>query len=350
MYTAQPKKLNILCILDVLNKHSDASHRLSQKDIIGYLKSDYDITIDRKAVKRNLMDLIEFDCDIEYSEKTRTNNGREEEIIAYDWYIRHTFDDSELRLLIDSILFSKHIPYSQCKDLIEKLTNLSNEYFRSHVKHIQNLPEGLPRNPELLYTIEILDEAISEKKQVSFNYTGYGTDKKKHLNHYSDGNPIIYTINPYQMVGTSGRYYLICNMDKYDNLANYRVDRISNIQLLDTRAKPIKKVKGAEYGLDLPKHMAEHIYMFSGESVRVTFRAKRNIVSDVIDWFGMDFEIKERKDERVEITVKVNETAMHLWALQYAPYEVEIITPKSLRKQVIDSLKESLGRYTGDGD
>lgn len=38
--------------------------------------------------------------------------------------------------------------------------------------------------------------------------------------------------------------------------------------------KPMKKVKGLENGLNLPKHMAEHIYMFTGESAAVTFRAK----------------------------------------------------------------------------
>jgi predicted DNA-binding transcriptional regulator YafY len=347
MYALQPKKLNIMCILDVLNKYSDADHRLSQKEIIDILKRDYDISIDRKAVKRNLMDLIDFGCDIEYSEKTRKTKSGEEEILAYDWYISHTFADSELRLLIDSLLFSKHIPYSQCKALIEKLKGLSSNHFSSHVKHIQNLPERLPRNPELLYTIEILDEAISSKKQVSFQYTGYGIDKKKHVNLDTNGNPKKYIINPYQMVGTNGRYYLICNTDKYDDIGNYRIDRISKIELLDTPAKSIKKVKGAENGLDLPKHMAEHIYMFSGESVRVTFRAEKSIINDVIDWFGMDFTVKERKDGKVDITVKVNETAMKCWALQYVPFGVEVITPKSLRNKVIDFLKGSLGNYTG---
>ncbi|MDR0854013.1 MAG: WYL domain-containing protein [Clostridiales Family XIII bacterium] len=345
MYTAQPKKLNILCILEVLNKYSDADHRLSQKDIIDILKREYDISVDRKAVKRNLMDLIEFGCEIEYSEKSRKSKTGEEELIAYDWYISHTFAESELRLLIDSLLFSKHIPYSQCKALIEKLKGLSSNYFSSHVKHIQNLPEGLPRNPELLYTIEILDEAISKKKQVSFNYTTYGTDKKKHKKAYSDGNIIDYVINPYQMVATNGRYYLICNTDKYDDLGNYRVDRINNIKLLDATAKSIKKVKGTENGFDLPKHMAEHVYMFSGDSIRVTFRAGKTIVDDVIDWFGTDFVIKERKDDKIDVTVKVNEMAMFCWALQYVPFGVEIITPKSLRDKVTNSLSEALEKY-----
>ena len=112
------------------------------------------------------MNLIEFGYEIEYSEALRmVKNSKgelEESYILSDFYLVRDFTDAELRLLIDSLLFSKHIPYSQCKELIEKIEGLSNRYFHSKVKHIRNLPENLPQNKELFYTIEILDEAISK--------------------------------------------------------------------------------------------------------------------------------------------------------------------------------------------
>ena len=40
MYTKQPKKLLILNILDILQKYSDADHRLSQKDIGDILEKE----------------------------------------------------------------------------------------------------------------------------------------------------------------------------------------------------------------------------------------------------------------------------------------------------------------------
>ena len=67
MYTAQPKKMLIMNILDILKKYTDENHRLSQKEIADILKSEYDMTVDRKAVKRNLMNLIDFGYEIEYS-------------------------------------------------------------------------------------------------------------------------------------------------------------------------------------------------------------------------------------------------------------------------------------------
>ena len=129
MYTKQPKKLLIMNILDILRRYSDADHRLSQKDIVGILKKEYDMDADRKAIKRNLMNLIDFGYNLEFSESVRRNKNGEEETIYTDWYLVRDFSDAELRLLIDSILFSKHIPYNQCKRLIEKIEGLSNRYF-----------------------------------------------------------------------------------------------------------------------------------------------------------------------------------------------------------------------------
>ena len=184
MDSMQPKKLLIINILDILKKYTDEDHRLSQKEIAEILETEYEMKADRKAIKRNLMNLIEFGYEIEYNEALRmVKNSKgelEESYILSDFYLVRDFTDAELRLLIDSLLFSKHIPYSQCKELIEKIEGLSNKYFRNKVKHIRNLPENMPQNKELFLTIEILDEAISKGKQVAFRYNDMGTDKKQH--------------------------------------------------------------------------------------------------------------------------------------------------------------------------
>ena len=126
MYAKQPKKLTIMNILDILKKYTDEDHRLSQKEIQDILAREYDMKIDRKAVKRNLMNLIEFGYEINYSESVRVfrdKNGEEQEnVILSDFYLEREFTDSELRLLIDSVLFSNHIPYMQDMELVKKLS------------------------------------------------------------------------------------------------------------------------------------------------------------------------------------------------------------------------------------
>jgi predicted DNA-binding transcriptional regulator YafY len=347
MYTIPPKKLLIINILDILKRYTDENHRLSQKEIIEILETEYSMRVDRKAVKRNLMTLIEFGYNIEFSESIRTGRNGEEETIYSDWYLAREFGDAELRLLIDSLLFSKHIPYSQCKELIGKLEGLSNVYFKSKVRHIRTLPESQPVNKQLFLTIEVLDEAISKGRQVAFTYNEYDIDKKLYPRRNEAGEQREYIVNPYQMVATNGRYYLVCNYDKYDNASNYRLDRITDIKLLDTKVKDKKKVKGLEHGLDLPKHMAEHIYMFSGESARVKFRAKRHIVGEILDWFGAGVTFSDATEEDVTVSVKVNERAFFYWALQYGPY-VEVLEPEGLREQVKGAIMEMNGKYGGE--
>lgn len=347
MSNLKRKKLSF-AILEILRKYTDADHRLSQKDIIDILKTEYDMDADRKSVKRNITSLMEMGYEINFSEALRMfpnkNGVLEESYILSDFYLEREFTDSELRLLIDSLLFSKHIPYSQCKDLVDKLRGLSNQYFKSRVRFISTLPETAPKNKELFYTIEVLDEAIAKGKQVVFTYNSYGTDKKLYPRRDEE-----YIVNPYQMAATNGRYYLIGNYDKYNDLSNYRLDRITGIRMLDTPVKPVRQVEGMKNGLYLPTHMAEHIYMFSGESVPVTFRMKKSILNDVIDWFGTDIAFSGETDEEVTARVTVNWHAMRHWALQYCRH-VRILSPENLANQVQLDLVEALGRYKNNED
>lgn len=342
MKNPRQKKLSF-AILEILRQHTDSEHTLNQNDIVELLERDYDIKADRKSVKRNLTSLWEMGFSIDFQETRRMYPNKdgvmEESFIQHDFYIDREFTDAELRLLIDSLLFSKHIPYSQCKELVEKLEGLSNRYFKSRVRHISTLPETKPNNAQLFYTIEILDEAIANGKQVAFIYNEYGTDKKLHPRRERE-----YIVNPYQMAATNGRYYLLGNYDKYDNLANYRLDRITDIRLLDTPVKPKEQVKGAGKSFSLPKHMAEHLYMFSGESIPVTFRMKKIILNDVIDWFGTDIAFYDKTEDEVTARVTVNWHAMRHWALQYCRH-VTVLSPPDLAEHVQQDLTDALERY-----
>ena len=334
MYTKQPKKLMIINILDILRRYTDKDHRLSQKEISEILEQEYHMKADRKAVKRNLMNLIDFGYEIEYRETIRMvpnahTRKLEESCILSDFYLCREFDDSELRLLIDSLLFSRHIPYSQCKTLVEKLEKLSSIYFHSRVKHIATLPKDKTDNKQIFLNIELLDEAINHNRKVVFKYTEYGTDKKIHYRKRPDGSEREYVVTPYQMAAKEGKYYLICNYDKYDDISNYRLDRIRELKILDESAKPFETLRGAKgQRLNLTEYMKEHIYMFSSESVLVKFRITKSMISDVIETFGKDITFSDENIHSVTVTAHTNEMAMEHFAKVYAP-DVVILEPQN---------------------
>ena len=349
MYAKQPKKLIIMNILDILKRYTDENHRLSQKEIQNILANEYDMKVDRKAIKRNLINLIEFGYDINYSESVRIfkdKDGEElENVILTDFYLEREFTDSELRLLIDGVLFSNHIPYKQDMELVKKLSALSNHYFKSRVKHIARMPEDKTDNKHLFYNIELLDEAIDKERKVRFHYLEYRSDKKLHKRCGKDGKVREYIINPYQLVAKEGKYYLICNYDKYDDISNYRVDRITDLEILDENIKPFDRLKGSDgRKLDLEEYMDKHVYMFSGENVRAVFRADKSLISDIIDMFGKEVRFSEESDDAITVTVNVNELAMEQFAKAFTPW-IEIIKPVELRKKMIENLSTGLDKY-----
>ena len=334
----------LIDILKILEEHSDENNKLSQQEILEYMQRKHP-KIDRKAIKRNLDKLIDLNYyDINYTESTRIDKDGEEITVYSDWYINKEFTDAELHLLIDGLLFSKYIPYSQCKEIVGKLKKQSSKSFRQKL----NMPENEPENKELLLTIEVLNEAIREKRRVSFQFTAYGSDKKPHIVQNDDGAPRVYRVSPYEIVITNARYYLICAHSKGE-LFNYRLDYIRNIEMAKNQAaRPLRDVKGYESGLDLANYMKEHIYMYGGESCRVSFRAdrraNRNIIGHIIDWFGKDVVFTNVTEDSVDAAVTVNQEAMLYWALQYGT-SVEILSPEALREKVREAARGILEKH-----
>ena len=343
----------LLTILAILKHETDRNHTMTQQDILARLQTwdpENPIVCDRRTVKRSIVTLQELGFPVEAaSETTRMTPDRKtgelvEDVMQSDFYYESEFDDSELRILIDSLLFSRYIPYERCRALVEKLEGLSNRYFRARVDHICTTPNDLPQNKELTYTVEILDEAISRNRKVKFFYNSYGTDKKLHRRLDDEGRPREYIVNPYQLAAANSRYYLICSLDQYDDVANYRIDRITGIRLLDEPRKPMERVKGLEHGLNLPKHMAEHVYMFSGPSAPVTFRLKKYVLNDIMDWFGSEISFRDETEDEVTARVTVNLKAMRHWAVQYAAH-VRVLSPAGLVEEIKEDLKKATENY-----
>ena len=326
MYATGNKKMLNMLILDILREYTDENHSLTQQEIIKLLVQNYGMECDRRSVKSNIQSLKEMGYDISMEHGNRL--------------LSREFDDAELRILIDSVLFSKSISTKQAKGLIEKIRSLSSRFFNAKVTHVSNLPElNRTINKQAMYSLDKINDAISEKKQISFIYNTIGTDFRLHPKRERE-----YIVNPYQIVANNGRFYLICNYDKYDNVSHYRIDRMTDVRVLDKKIKSMKEVPELAHGLNLPKHMAEHLYMFSGESVDVTLLADRFLMDDLVDWFGKDFRIIEETEETLKIRVKVNPKAIRFWALQYGPY-VEVLQPESVRNQLIDDVKHMKQKY-----
>ena len=344
------KKIIIVYILQILQKYSDAEHPMSQLQIAEKLAKDHGLQVDRATVKRNLEELVDAGVSIQYKEVIRFHTNkktgeRAETTIYTDLYYEHEFTEPELLMLIDGILFSRSVPYKQRRQLIDKLGSLSSVYFNRRLGRVRCLSPDAPQNPELFHIIDILDEAITRKKQVEITYNQYGTDLKLHPGTNEDGTVKRQILNPYQMVASEGRYYLICNNDHYDTAANYRIDRMTNIVLLEnSKVKPMSKVKELEKGLNLSDYVFQNLNMFSGEIVDAEFIIQRKFISLVIDCFGKHVSFHEQEDGTVCCRMKVSQPAMKIWAVEHANI-VRVISPEPLVEEIREEIRKANELY-----
>lgn len=328
MYATANKKMLNMLILEIFENYTDENHRLTQLEIVDILRRDYGVECDRRAVRRNIDSLRDMDY-----------------LITYEggYYLAaRTFNDAELRMLIDTVLYSKMFSAAAAKRIIDKLKSLGNKYFRSYVSDIA-LPSSLVRteSKHIMYSVDAISKAIERNCKISFRYNSYGTDLKLH----DRGRE--YIMNPYRMIVSNGRYYLLGNLDKYDDVSYYRIDKMSRVEILDEKRKQMKEVSGLEKGLDIPDVLARNIYMIQGESSYVKLKCRCNMMDELVDWFGTKIEIMSEDNNTGEIIVRVscNHKAMMYWAMQNGLW-AEVIEPIPLRKEIAEMSRSIAEKYS----
>ena len=327
MESLESKKLALIRILQILEEYSDADHPLKQEDIAKYLEKDYGLVIERKAIGRNISLLKEADIDI--------ISGRGGSYLA-----SRDFENSELHLLIDGILSSRHITAKHSKDLIERICGLSNKYFKSGVKSIYSVDDwNKTDNQALFYNIELIDEAIQSGRQIAYDYNKYGVDKKLH-------KTARHVMSPYQMVLSNQRYYLMALSERWKNMAFHKLDRITNMEILDVPATPIRSVPGYENGIDYKELSTGLPYLFTDKPTRIDLLASSDSVDQLIEWFGKDIRINKSATDpnKVRVSIIASPNAMEHWAMQYI-HSVEVVSPGFLRNKIKEALKEASEKY-----
>ena len=331
MVAFEPKKLSILRILQVLQEFSDCDHKLRQGEIISLLKIQYDIECERKAVARNIDFLQQAGYDI-----VRESDGI--------YLASRKFEPGELRLLIDSVLSNRNVCKAHTKEIIKKLTAEGGKYFKSYAKHVTNLDDWQKdENCDYFYNIELCCEAIEQQKKLSFFYNYFDIDKRKQKN-----KPEKSKISAYRLFLKNGHYYLACNYDRHDNLAFIRLDRMSDIEILQENARALNTVKNCEQGINLGKLNSHFPFMYSDKPERIEFITANNathMIDNVIDTFGRNVNITDIGDGNYKFSLTASPSAMRFWLLQYGKY-VKLLLPQSLVEQIKSDIKEMNKLYT----
>ena len=321
----EEKKTSILAVYKVLEEFSDENHPLTRTEITDLIEKQYNITIDRRTLYRNIEMLINFGYDIsDYNENK----------IGY--YLKdRLFQHSEVLLLCNAVHASHFIPDKASKDLVNKLLSCQSRYKRNDYFKNVYLPNKKKKdNKQFLLNIEQISRAINEKKVIKFNYTHYDINKKL-VNTREEP----YYRSPYFLVVNGDRVYMVGNGKNHDSLSHFRVDRMKDIELVD------------EYYLRLPKNLDAYayannkIYMYSGDETGVTLRCDKKVLDVIIDTFGKDVMLAD-EGETFTVYTKCGKEDIVKFCLQYVE-SVDLLEPLSLREEVRKVLLDASNRYQG---
>ena len=304
------QKLNILYLMRVFSEKTDEAHPMSVKDLISYLES-LGIHAERKTIYDDIETLRVFGMDI--------MNRRERPSGFY--LASREFETAELKLLVDAVQFSS---IYQANDLQRQAIVLDQ---------VKNT------NESIYYNVDEIHRAISQNRQISFQYTEWTVSKERHLKK----GGARYQISPWQMIWQDGNYYLIGVDEKSGIVKHYRVDKMLKI-LTENEAR-----NGAELfrKFDSARFAAGTFGMFGGREEKVNLEFENHLVGVMIDRFGQDIMIMSKDNEHSVTRVQVNVSTQFYGWLAALGNSVRVISPENVRKEYRDFLRKALENYEG---
>jgi predicted DNA-binding transcriptional regulator YafY len=206
-------KLRPFYVAKMLYEQTDEEHYLTIAQIIDQLEEQYDISTSRRTVSDDIKAIQAFGIEIEVEQSTQNRY----------YLIGRRFDLPELKALIDAVESARFIPKVKSSALVAKLSSLASPFNASKLVRNVDVENRIKAdNEKIYYIMESLNDAINDKKKVSFQYSTYNRNKERIAKH--DGE--VYVFSPYKMIWNGDYYYVVGYSEKYGSIGSFRVDRI----------------------------------------------------------------------------------------------------------------------------
>lgn len=319
------QKLKILYLLKILSEKTDENHPISMPEIITEL-GRYDISAERKSIYDDIESLGMYGADI------CTVKGKKSGYFLGS----RDFELPELKLLVDSVQASKFITKKKSMELISKLEKLASVHDASQLQRQVFVTSRVKTlNESIYYTVDKIYDAISKNKKISFRYFEWTVNREKRYR--KDGG--VYTETPITLSWDDENYYLITYKEKYKGFTHYRVDKMTDLQILDEdRQMPEGK-------FDLGEYAKKVFGMFGGEETIVEVKFKSDLAGVVIDRFGDEVFIRSAHDDWFIARFKVAVSPQFYgWIMSFQD-RAEIISPSDVREEFIKEINKVSNIY-----
>ena len=328
-------------VFDIIKKYATEIEPIDQNRIIAIMKKDGSEGCERKTVSRylgKLRDRYGYDEEKHYWKNDdirlhyRITARSSSPIYDRYWFEiidDDAFTDEELLFLMDAVQFSKHVDPKTAEEITNKLSALSSHRYSSMFKYAPKVNEkDVPFNKAFFLNLGEIRKAILLSCKISFYNNQYGTDKKLHR---TSEEPVVTC--PYNVVVNNGNYYLLCGEFRSHTIKSYRIDMITDLEVLDeTYTHSAARSEAVNHPED---YIVEHCYMSSGKPVDVLLDVDMSIIGDVIDSFGKKIRIEPAEDGGNRVTVRITSTEKDAidWVMRYGEY-ASILEPDYLVEEM----------------
>ena len=188
-------------------------------------------------------------------------------------------------------------------------------------------------NESIYYNVGFLEDAIQQHKKVIFYYYDLNENGEKvyRREHHH------YVVEPIALVFNEDNYYLMIYSARHDGTANYRVDRMDHVEVIDEAIS--EKALALRDGLDC---YTEQVFkMYGGQPVDVVLEFDAKLIGVVYDKFGEDTKMIRSGENKCIATVKVQISPVFWgWLFQFAD-QMRIISPEPIIQQYQEQLSKA---------
>lgn len=287
------QKLKLLFLQKLLLERTDEQNWVTMEEILTYLAQN-GIQAERKSIYDDIQALRVYGLDIR---RRRGKNG--------GYYIgSRTFEIAELKLLVDAIQSSRFITHRKSRELIQKLESLASRPQASALQR-QVYVAGRTKtlNESIYQNIDVLHQAISEGKQLSFLYFEWKIEFQSHRHIFKSyrrgGQP--YQISPWALMWDDENYYMIGFDSAAGLVKHYRVDKMESLEIVDAPREGQELFEG----FDLAVYARKTFGMFHGQEQRVRLRCENRFAGVLHDRFGEEITFSPCDEEHFFADVAV---------------------------------------------
>ena len=310
MSRSAEQKIRLLILYDILRCETDEKHQLSTYELIERLAT-YGIQATRQTVYDDIEMLNSFGYDI------ITVHGRNNRYFIGD----RIFELPEVQILLHAVGAAKFLTEKKASVLTEKVAELLGEAQAESLRELLTVKSNELGNERVYYSIDAITTALIEKRKLSFLYFDYDGRGNRV---YRKGKER-YNVNPLGMVYSGENFYLVCFHDKYDDPASYRIDKMEDVQVEESKITRKEQFEN----FDLNAYKRETFGMYYGEQVDVTLFFSPELLDVIRDRFGA-VELKNEGDGYIiDLTVRISRT-FFAWIAMFEG-KVKIIEPQKVR-------------------